>query len=130
MPNVTARDFFRISRDPPESSAPNERETLSGRSQLVNEPRNAHMARVLAVTSADRLVTPPVPTFQSTGVEMVAFGGYVYFAANDGVLGNDGGYEAAFTNVVPAGAGAGSLRSTLSLTPTQPPRSSPSGWAP
>ena len=45
-----------------------------------------------AVASADRLVTPPgppVPTFQSTGLEMVAFDGYVYFAANDGVVGNE-----------------------------------------
>lgn len=45
-----------------------------------------------ALTSADRLVTPPappVPTFQSTGLEMVAFDGYVYFAANDGVVGNE-----------------------------------------
>ena len=32
---------------------------------------------------------PPVPTFQSTGSEMVAFDGYVYFAANDGVVGNE-----------------------------------------
>lgn len=44
-----------------------------------------------AVASADRLVTPPSPpvTFQSTGSEMVAFDGYVYFAANDGVVGNE-----------------------------------------
>jgi len=44
-----------------------------------------------AVASADRLVTPPVspPTFLTTGSELVAFNGYVYFAANDGVVGNE-----------------------------------------
>jgi ELWxxDGT repeat protein len=46
---------------------------------------------VPAVASADRLVLPasPGPTFLSTGVEMVAFDGYMYFAANDGVVGNE-----------------------------------------
>jgi ELWxxDGT repeat protein len=47
---------------------------------------------VPAVASADRLVppaSPPGPTFLSTGLELVAFDGYVYFAANDGVVGNE-----------------------------------------
>jgi ELWxxDGT repeat protein len=60
-------------------------------------PRLALAAVLLGVAapadaSADRLVTPPappVPTFQSTGLEMVAFDGYVYFAGNDGVHGNE-----------------------------------------
>jgi hypothetical protein len=49
------------------------------------------IAAVPAVASADRLVppAPPGPTFLSTGLEMVAFDGYVYFAANDGVVGNE-----------------------------------------
>jgi ELWxxDGT repeat protein len=66
-------------------------------STAVTRLRIATIATLLlmavpAVASADRLVpppSPPGPTFQSTGTEMVAFDGYVYFAANDGVVGNE-----------------------------------------
>jgi ELWxxDGT repeat protein len=43
-----------------------------------------------ATASADRLLPPESgPTFQATGAELVAFDGYVYFAANNGVVGNE-----------------------------------------
>ncbi len=42
-----------------------------------------------AIASADRFVDPGGPTFLSTGTEFVAFGGFVYFAADDGVVGRE-----------------------------------------
>lgn len=40
-----------------------------------------------APASADRFVDPGGPTFLSIGNEMIAFGGFVYFSADDGVVG-------------------------------------------
>jgi ELWxxDGT repeat protein len=56
--------------------------------------RIAVIAFVLALAaptaaSADRLVVPGGPTFTATGLELVAFDGFVYFAANDDVHGNE-----------------------------------------
>ena len=42
-----------------------------------------------ATASADRFVDPGGPTFLSVGSEMVVFDGFVYFAANNGVIGNE-----------------------------------------
>lgn len=39
--------------------------------------------------TADRLVVPGGPTFTSVGDEAVAFNGFVYFAADNGVVGNE-----------------------------------------
>lgn len=39
--------------------------------------------------TADVAVPLPSPTFQSTGDEMVAYNGYLYFAADDGTHGNE-----------------------------------------
>jgi ELWxxDGT repeat protein len=61
----------------------------------VFRPRIAAIVTLLlmavpAAASADRLLPPGSgPTFLSTGEEMVTFGGYVYFAADDGVVGNE-----------------------------------------
>ncbi len=42
-----------------------------------------------AASSADQLVLPGGPTFLSTGDETIVFNGHVYFAADDGVAGNE-----------------------------------------
>ena len=42
-----------------------------------------------AASSADQLVLPGGPTFLSTGDETIVFNGHVYFAADDGVKGNE-----------------------------------------
>lgn len=42
-----------------------------------------------AASSADQLVLPGGPTFLSTGNETIVFNGYVYFAADNGVTGNE-----------------------------------------
>jgi ELWxxDGT repeat protein len=42
-----------------------------------------------AASSADVLVTPSGPTFASVGEEAVVFNGYAYFAADNGVVGNE-----------------------------------------
>lgn len=42
-----------------------------------------------AASSADVLVAPSGPTFASVGEETVVFNGYVYFAADNGAVGNE-----------------------------------------